>query len=306
MRRVAAALLLSTVLSGPAWALQEPAPVKQDARVQTVPYEENQPVSVHLVAGNVAEVEISPLEHIIDVYLSDGAHLKRLLNGNSVFLKAVLALPSQPAFIKSQRADGSYRIYRLVIDARDDSPIGATPEGKSLVGLSPPPGPPPEVRPFTVRFTYPAEANEAKATAHADAVKKWLAQRDLKAAAAKLAAPPPVVVNVGYQGQAEARAQADLSPDSTWDDGQSTYLRFAGNRRMPVPYVLNPDGKEAVVDYTVKDRTIIIHQTAARFRLRDGDLILCITNPNYTAAGYNPGTGTTSPDVVREIRGAAK
>jgi type IV secretion system protein VirB9 len=67
-----------------------------------------------------------------------------------------------------------------------------------------------------------------------------------------------------------------------------------------------PDGEEAVVDYTVRDRTLTIHKTAARFRLRDGDLILCITNPNHSAAGFNPGTGTASPDVVREMKAASR
>ncbi|HZV93212.1 MAG TPA: TrbG/VirB9 family P-type conjugative transfer protein, partial [Caldimonas sp.] len=112
----------------------------------------------------------------------------------------------------------------------------------------------------------------------------------------------PVVINATYTAQGTDEARTALAPNATWDDGRSTYFRFVGNRRLPVPYVLNPDGEEAVVDYTVQDRTLIIHKTAARFRLSDGDLILCISNGNYTPGGVNTGTGTTSPDVVREMK----
>ena len=307
MRGILAGLLLA-LLSASAWALKDPTPVAQDPRVQTVPYDENNPVSLHLVAGNAAEVEISPDERITNVFLSDSSHLKKAISGNAVFFKALLALPPQPAFIESARPDGSKRIYRLITDARDDAPFGATPEGKSLVSLdggsAGTGGPPSDQRPITVRFTYAADEAKAKGAARAEAARQRQARAATRVAAARLAQPAAVVVNAHYEGQADAAAQEALAPDATWDDGQSTYFRFDGNRRLPVPYVLNPDGKEAVVDYTVKDRTIIIHQTASRFRLRDGDLVLCIVNPTYNAAGFNPGTGTTRPDVVRSVTGS--
>ncbi|MFC7694210.1 hypothetical protein ACFQY5_37600 [Paeniroseomonas aquatica] len=36
-------------------------------------------------------------------------------------------------------------------------------------------------------------------------------------------------------------------------------------------------------------------------RLRDGEAVLCIINQGFDATGRNPGTGTTDPDVVREL-----
>ena len=92
-------------------------------------------------------------------------------------------------------------------------------------------------------------------------------------------------------------------PD-VWDDGQSTFFRFPGNMRIPAFFVINPDGKEAVADYTVNAQThiVTVHQTAPEFRLRDGDSVLCLTNHHYDPIGQNPGTGTTSPDVERVLR----
>lgn len=96
-------------------------------------------------------------------------------------------------------------------------------------------------------------------------------------------------------------------PAQVWDDGQSTFFRFPGNQRVPVPYVIQPDGTEALGSYTVSadghDHILMLHQTAREIRLRDGDAIACVANRSWTPGGVNPGTGTTSPDFVRVLKG---
>ena len=90
-----------------------------------------------------------------------------------------------------------------------------------------------------------------------------------------------------------------------WDDGQSTFLRYPGNRRLPTFFVVHSDDKrrEASVNYSVATNGLVtLHQTAGEFRLRDGDQVLCIFNRAFNRIGRNPGTGTTSADVVREAR----
>jgi type IV secretion system protein VirB9 len=47
---------------------------------------------------------------------------------------------------------------------------------------------------------------------------------------------------------------------------------------------------------------VTVHQTGPALRLRDGGLVLCIFNRAFDATGRNARTGTTSADVVREIR----
>jgi type IV secretion system protein VirB9 len=65
--------------------------------------------------------------------------------------------------------------------------------------------------------------------------------------------------------------------------------------------VIDPDGKEATAAYSVDGSTVQVGETARELRLRDGDTVLNIYNLGYNAVGSNPGTGTTSPDVVRVI-----
>lgn len=307
MRAVAALLLTSALLASSAQAAQQPKPVRQDEHVQIVPYDENNPVYLHLRAGHTAVVEISDKERITDIFLSDSSSLRKKDSGHFAFFKPLMHMPPQPIFIKATKLDGSGdRLYPLVLDATDpDPPPGLPGENGQVAKASTDVFGTDDGRPYIVRFTYPAEAAKKAAAQREAAAKIWRAKRDMHLAAAKLREPAPTVINTGYQAQGTPEEQAALAPNATWDDGQSTYFRFDGNRRLPVPYVLNPDGKEAVVDYTVQDRTLIIHQTAARFRLRDGDQILCVFNPTYSPAGFNPGTGTTSPDVVREMKPAS-
>ena len=97
----------------------------------------------------------------------------------------------------------------------------------------------------------------------------------------------------------------DVPPTATtaiWDDGQSTYFQFPGNQRLPGIFAVNPDGKEAVVDYSVSGDTVTVHQVSREFRLRDGAAIACVTNNAYDSIGTNYGTGTVSPDVARVPR----
>jgi type IV secretion system protein VirB9 len=96
-----------------------------------------------------------------------------------------------------------------------------------------------------------------------------------------------------------------VSP-AVWDDGQSTMIRLLGNSRIPSVYVVGPDGKEAVANYSVSGDLITVHQVAPQLRLRDGDAVLCLTNNAFNPVGVNYATGTTSPDVVRVPKNAAR
>ena len=95
----------------------------------------------------------------------------------------------------------------------------------------------------------------------------------------------------------------DAVPTSSiWDDGQSTFMQFPGNQRIPSVFTINPDGNPATVPYSVSGDTITIHQIAREFRLRDGDAVACVYNNAYDSVGTNYGTGTVSPNVARVPR----
>jgi len=87
------------------------------------------------------------------------------------------------------------------------------------------------------------------------------------------------------------------------DNGQFTVLRFPRNQPIPAIFTVLPDGSEAVVPYDVRGEFVVIHRVAKEFRLRRGKAIACIWN--NAPAGYGPDTssGTSSPEVERQIEG---
>lgn len=90
---------------------------------------------------------------------------------------------------------------------------------------------------------------------------------------------------------------------AVWDDGNSTFLRFPGNVPIPPIFVVNDAGKEATADYTVKQGgTVMLHSVVREIRLREDDRVACIKNDAFNPLGTDPGTGTTSPDIKRDVR----
>ena len=61
------------------------------------------------------------------------------------------------------------------------------------------------------------------------------------------------------------------------------------------------EAPEQTVQATVNGDLIVVQRTAAHFRLREGRDVIEIYNCGYDPVGQNPGTGTSSPDVVRRV-----
>jgi type IV secretion system protein VirB9 len=310
MRPLVCLLLAGPVLATPAWALEAPKEGQHDPRMRVVTYDPDQVVDLHAAVGDTIAVRFADSETVTDVAASDRADMKIAPNGSVLFLKPVRAMESQPMFVKTRRQDGSMRLYTFQWQAMGTPPAPAAPptttNGASLARAVIPSAaaaPAPAASPagdayYVVRFTYPADETAARA---AVARKVTAARAAARAQAALTAAPALAAPNYRYVAQGDA----NLMPDRISDDGQSTSLHFPGNVRMPAVYVISPDGKEALTNYSVEDGTITIHQTARALRLRDGDTALNIWNQGWDPVGTNPGTGTTSKNVVRMIRGSA-
>jgi type IV secretion system protein VirB9 len=281
MRILPVLLLVSCAAAARALAAQEPAPAPNDGRMRIVPYQRDNVVHLVTSVGSSLALQFDDKETVADIWVSDSSKtdIRMTAAGNVAIVKPAVALPSEPMFVRTQRADGSLRLYTFQLEVRQTDDPG--PNADTM---------------YRVRFTYPGDL----AAARAAAARSDAAARADKIAARHLAdASPAEPMNYRYV----AKGDRNLVPIEMWDDGLSTYIRYAGNQRIPSVYVVDPDGKEALTNYSVEGSLITIHQTAPRFCLRDGDTVLCIWNRGWNPAASNPGTGTTNPDVVRELRG---
>lgn len=318
-----AALVACTVLAtaSPALALQTPQPChKAEPRVRCVPYDPAEVVALPAVVGGSLVVELKPTHQIVDVGMSDNGLLqggdpsaRRYLpvaggqgaaatadpnvmvskRGNFLFIKPLRPLVPQILNVVAHDSDGTPRRYTLQ--------LRADPSSMEVDGIA-----------AVVRFTYPGDEAAARRA-------RWDAQREARearAASARLrqhTISGETVKNDKYWGQGTEADRAALAPSSgtgepsMWDDGRRTYLRYAGNRATPMVYQILPDGRGSLVghntdaDPTTRGKLLVVHGVFPALELRDGKAVLCIVNRGWDGGtGRNTGTGTVSPDVVRE------
>ena len=110
----------------------------------------------------------------------------------------------------------------------------------------------------------------------------------------------PVARNRNYTVQ----GSSNVAPIEAWDDGSSTYLRFAANSTIPAVYSVREDGSEHLENFNGLPGDVLqIQGIKARFALRTGAVVACLFNEGFDAAGVRPATNTSSPHVTRTIKG---
>ena len=100
------------------------------------------------------------------------------------------------------------------------------------------------------------------------------------------------------------RGSPQLKPESAWDDGVQTRLRFASQQELPAIFVGNEDGSESLVNFTVDAGELIVHRVSRRFIVRRGHLEGCIVNRGFTGTAERLKSGTVAPAVERATHGA--
>jgi type IV secretion system protein VirB9 len=96
---------------------------------------------------------------------------------------------------------------------------------------------------------------------------------------------------------------ASLKPIAASDDGVQTRLTFADRAELPALFVLNADGSESLLNFSMDAGDVLIHRVAQKFILRRGKLTGCVLNKGFTGSGARLDSGTISPEVERVQRG---
>lgn len=142
---------------------------------------------------------------------------------------------------------------------------------------------------YAVRFTYPPAAENALTPAEQ-------VERDLAAARGARGR------NVDYW----FCGSRSIKPVAASDDGVHTRLKFGARGELPAVFVRNDDGSESLLNFSVDDGDIVIHRIAARFILRRGKLTGCVVNKGFVGGGDRLESGTITPAVTRERKGAGR
>jgi type IV secretion system protein VirB9 len=140
---------------------------------------------------------------------------------------------------------------------------------------------------YAVRFTYPPAPVRALGPAPAEIV---------NGALERAAHAPPENVDYWYCGNPA------LKPIAASDNGIETRLTFGARSELPAIFVLNEDGSESLINFSIDDGDVIVQRVARRFVLRRGKLIGCIVNEGFLGTGERLKSGTISPAVTRVVK----
>jgi type IV secretion system protein VirB9 len=135
---------------------------------------------------------------------------------------------------------------------------------------------------YALRFTYPPAADSGTDASHALSVE----------------APRSRNFDYWYCGD------PTLQPMATSDDGVHTRLRFPAKVEQPAIFILNEDGSESLLNFSMDEGDVILHRVARRLILRRGHLAGCVVNKGFTGSGDRLKSHTVSDEVERTTPGA--
>jgi type IV secretion system protein VirB9 len=297
--------LLGSLLALPVYAA---AHAEQAVRVEA--YEPQKRTALVLQKGRVTNVTFSVMERIkrivsvdpgpVSTIGKDDKNQEALINNLPLFGQS---LGSTNLVVITVSPDGMERAYLFTIRV-----VPEIKEGEEN----------PEAT-FSLSFTYPKERTPAQQQQLQQAVawrQKQMAVKAREVADARLSA------DVFYGPQnfrylAQGRFH-EIAPIEASDNGRLTAFRYPGNLGHPAVFVVQDetagipavcatgrstdnDAPEQSVQSMVQGDLIVVQRTAAHFRLRTADKVVEVYNCGYDPIGQNPGTGTSSPDVVRKV-----
>lgn len=283
-----AAIFFLTASSVPALALQVPPAGGADAHVRIVAYNPYDRTRIVGVMNHATTITFAPSEHIVRVLFGsendwrgpDPKEVASVPLGNILPLWPLRVGESNMQVVTAD-AKGDQRVYQYDLVAHDDPGAGKPDDPDAIYGLI---------------YTYPRDRAAAAAVVAAE-------RREI---AAKRRTEDRLAVDAFY-GERNWKYIAQgrdrwLAPTEVSDNGRLTAFRFQGNTQIPTILAVGRAGDEQVAQFTRRDDLVVMQSIACHWRMRLGRGVLEVFNkaPDC-ASGTNPGTGTTSPDVVRQL-----
>jgi type IV secretion system protein VirB9 len=266
---ILAACALSALASMHANAELTPARGLVDPRVRVVAYDSEQVIKLHGFVGYQIHFQFAEGETFVNLAAGDNKALDVGYEANHLVLKPLAEKVATNITVLTNR-----RVYQFDYSASADRP---DPHRLDVI--------------YSLRFIYPQE--EARRAAEELEQKR----NDLQLASADQ--DPHRTRNKNYWGCGAAA----IRPESAYDDGVQTRLRFAAHAEFPTLYVKNEDESESLVNFTVENDEVVIHRIARSFVLRRGKLVACIQNRSFDGGGQRLESQTLVPGVERITKG---
>lgn len=269
-------IILLFVIGGSALAQ---TPITTDSRIRTLVYNPNEVYELKFYYNYQSFIEFSDDEEIEMISIGEAFAWRLTPSGKRIFIR-----PLEVAAHTNMTIITNKRTYHF--DIRSDEFTGKADE--DLV--------------YTVRFFYPQvgqplpippQLSVPNIAAKIPSAKKTLPSA-LPTNVAVIKTPTPkarvdeelpgiidrnpedLKLNFDYS---LAGKSDDITPLKVYDDGNETHFQFSNNNStVPNINIVDSNGIESPVNYTVRDKYIVVPTTARQFTLRLGNSLLCIYN----------------------------
>lgn len=259
---IVTALALFVVASASAESF--PVPGRLDPRIRAVYYEPDQVYRLYGFVGFQLDLIFGTDEKFVGLSAGDPEALIYSAHGDVLTLR-----PKALSIHTNITVTTSRHRYYFEYSATNRRPE----DGEDLM--------------YAVRFTYPPAPAKSRGPTDAEVVSGALER-------AKHASPENV--DYWYCGNPE------LKPIAASDNGIETRLTFGARSELPAVFVLNDDGSESLINFSIDQGDVVVQRIARRFTLRRGKLIGCIVNEGFIGAGERLKSGTISPAVTRVVK----
>ncbi|MGH8140383.1 MAG: TrbG/VirB9 family P-type conjugative transfer protein [Steroidobacteraceae bacterium] len=262
-RTLASVCTISAVLAAMS-AHAETVPVKGlvDSRVRIAAYNSDEVYRLHGYVGYQIDLQFERGETFVGLGAGDLDGLSFVASDNHLFIKPKAAQVGTNLTVLTTR-----RPYQFDYTASARHPGS---EEDEVI--------------YSLRFTYSPAASANAAAASADELSRLLEQS---------ASHRPLNVDYWYCGS------PSLKPVAASDDGVHTRVRFGARSEQPAIFVLNDDGTESLLNFSMAEGDVVVHRVVRQLIVRRGRLVGRIVNKGFTGFGERLQSGTVSPSVER-------
>ena len=253
-------VLLSIVAAPNAWANWVPAPGRRDPKIRIAPYSRDRVYRLYGYVGYQIDIEFARGERFQGLAAGNIEGIAFKADGRHLFLK-----PRVPRLRTNLTVLTNRRSYEFDYSVSPGAPDGTV---RQVI--------------YALRFTYPRSPVVA-------------GQHVRQRIAADLARGPVAKRNYDYW----YCGSPSLKPETVWDNGVQTWIRFGARQALPAIFVLGADGSESLVNFSVHQGDVVVQRVVRRLVLRRGKVKGCVVNEAFRGGGERLRSETVSPNVER-------
>lgn len=230
---------LVIIFCSSAWALQEPTKLSSDGRIEVVPYESYNVVSINGTTFTTTQITFGKDEFIENVQNGDLGAWTVSISANIPYMMFVKPTAYNSKTNMTVVTNKHTYYFNLISNAQGvDDQKEAT---------------------YAIHFIYPEEEREK--------VQKQILDREQQQQAELSAFQNPA----DYHWDYSFNGDESIVPLNVFDDGKFTYMQLQPNQPMPAVFaVTSPNGNESVVNYRQDGQYLVVEQVAPQFTLRLG------------------------------------